>query len=151
MDIGVGKQAGPRVLNARAGGSGPGAMGRRGVDVAGNMSASLGAIGTVIKPVPNPYGKAGGPAHQKKVAEVAADMDARGLAPEFEYRVPTPGGHKYARFVDVVGKDIQGEVVEMHQVGRKTKGGRPVSREVKALDDIENVKGIRPKFHPYNE
>jgi hypothetical protein len=64
--------------------------------------------------------------------------------------VSTPGGNKGTRYVDVVGKDVQGNVVEMHQVGRQTKSGPPVSRERKALDDIEGTTGTRPDFHPYN-
>jgi hypothetical protein len=59
-------------------------------------------------------------------------------------------GTKGTRYVDVVGKDARGNVVEMHQVGRQTKGGIPVSREVKALDDIEGATGVRPQYHPYN-
>jgi hypothetical protein len=35
-------------------------------------------------------------------------------------------------------------------VGRTTKSGNPVSREVRAMDDIENATGIRPNFHPYD-
>lgn len=65
--------------------------------------------------------------------------------------VKTPGGTKEKRFIDVVGKDADGNVVEMHQVGKQTKGGAPVSREVKALDDIEGSTGGRPNYHPYNQ
>lgn len=64
--------------------------------------------------------------------------------------VETPNGEKGKRFVDVVGKNEKGEVVEMHQVGRQTKGGEPVARERRALDDIEEAKKKRPDFHPYN-
>lgn len=77
---------------------------------------------------PNPFGKKGGPAHQAKVGEVAADIESRGLEASFEHDVPTPGGTKGTRYVDVVGKDAQGNVVEMHQVGRQTKGGAGVER-----------------------
>jgi hypothetical protein len=101
------------------------------------------------KPPPNPFGKKGGPAHQSKVAEVAEDVRARGLRPNFEHKVDTPGGDKGSRFVDVVGRDAEGNVVEMHQIGRATKGGLPVSREGKALDDIQKATGMRPEFHPY--
>ena len=93
----------------------------------------------------------GGPEHKAKVAEVAEDVRARGLEPVAEYRIETPGGAKEARYVDVVGRDAGRNVVEMHQIGRQTKAGQPVSREVQALDDIENATGVRPTFHPYNE
>jgi RHS repeat-associated protein len=99
---------------------------------------------------PNPYGKAGGPAHQAKVNEIVQDIESRGLTAQQEYKVNTPGGEKGARFVDVVGRDANGNVVEMHQAGRQTLGGSPVAREVRAMDDIEAATGMRPTFHPYN-
>jgi hypothetical protein len=99
---------------------------------------------------PNPYGKQGGPAHQAKVQDVARDLQSRGLQPRFEYRVETPSGAKGARFVDVAGVDANGQVVELHQIGRQTLGGMPVAREVSAINDIEAATGIRPLFHPYN-
>jgi RHS repeat-associated protein len=105
---------------------------------------------TVTKGVPNPFGKAGGPAHQAKVEEVAAGVKARGLEASTEHRVLTPDACKSCRYVDVVGKNAEGKVVEMHQVGRQTRAGNPVAREVRALDDIETVTKTRPKFHPYN-
>jgi hypothetical protein len=101
--------------------------------------------------IPNPFGKKGGPAHQTEVEKLKVDIESRGLTPQAEHMVETPGGAKEKRFVDVVGKDAEGNVVEMHQVGKQTKGGTPVSREVKALDDIERAAGTRPKFHPYNK
>ncbi|MFH1921037.1 MAG: hypothetical protein ABIP48_14300, partial [Planctomycetota bacterium] len=105
---------------------------------------------SAARSVSNPYGKKGGPAHQGKAADVVADVESRGLRAGTEHKVTTPGGEKGSRYVDVVGKDAQGNVVEMHQVGRQTKGGQPVSRERKALDDIEGATGTRPTFHPYN-
>lgn len=106
-------------------------------------------VGRAARAVPNPFGKKGGPAHQAKVGEVAAGIESRGLRVGTEHKVSTPGGAKGTRYVDVVGRDAQGNVVEMHQVGRQTKGGQPVSRERKALDDIEGATGTRPTFHPY--
>lgn len=102
------------------------------------------------KKVPNPDGRKGGPEHQKKVQEVVDDIKQRGLTPKTEHHVRTPGGHKENRYVDVAGKRGK-DVVEMHQVGKETKGSQPVSRERKALDDIEGAKGQRPTFHPYNK
>jgi len=100
--------------------------------------------------VPNPHGKKGGPEHQEKVKEVEADIKARGLDTQQEQMVATPEGSKSKRFVDVAGVDpATGEVKEMHQVGRQTKGGQPVAREREALDDIQKATGKRPKFHPY--
>jgi hypothetical protein len=100
--------------------------------------------------VPNPHGKKGGPAHQKEVDKVEADIQSRGLKPVREHNVKTPGGHKGERYVDVVGKDKTGKVVEYHQVGKQTKGGIPVSRERKAIDDIQGATKDKVHYHPYN-
>jgi RHS repeat-associated protein len=102
------------------------------------------------KKVPNPNGKKGGKPHQDKVRDVADDIQARGLTPGFEERVMTPKGSKGSRYTDVVAKDANGAVLERHQVGRQTNGGLPVSRERRALDDIEGATGMKPIFHPYN-
>lgn len=102
------------------------------------------------KKVPNPNGKKGGPEHQAKVDEVAKQVEEKGLTVEKELKIDTPTGEKGSRFVDVAGRDESGNVVEMHQVGKQNKGGTPVSREVRAMDDIETATGERPDFHPYN-
>ena len=66
--------------------------------------------------------------------------------------VQTPQGSRSKRFVDVAGVEPStGTVEEMHQVGRQTKDGQPVARERKALDDIQEATGDRPKFHPYTD
>jgi hypothetical protein len=101
--------------------------------------------------VPNPYGKKGGPAHQEKVDEVARDIEARGLKAEKEFKVDTPEGSKSKRFVDVVGKDVEGNVKEMHQVGKQNKDGTPVARERKAIKEIKDASKHEPTFHPYND
>ena len=51
--------------------------------------------------------------------------------------------------VDIVARDGE-NVVEMYQVGKQTKAGNPVSRERKAIDDINQATGMTPKFIPYN-
>ena len=120
---------------------------------AGAADIALGKVkapAAILKKIPNPFGKKGGPAHQAKVEEVAADVRSRGLEPVLEHRVSTPGGCKSYRCVDVVGKDAKGNVVESHQIGRQTGAGNPVAREIRALDDIQKATGTRPKFHPYN-
>jgi hypothetical protein len=104
----------------------------------------------IVKDVPNPFGKKGGLEHQAKVNEVANDVKSRGLEARKEGKIETPGGNKDTRYADVVGKDAQGNVVEIHQVGRQTQGGLPVSRERQAIQDIKNATGQTPQFHPYN-
>ena len=78
-------------------------------------------------------------------------MQDRGLSTQREYQVKTPGGEKSSRFVDVVGKDTEGNVVEMHQAGKQTQSGAPVARERRALDDIQNATDQRPQFDPTNK
>ena len=159
MTAGLGGDLGAGLATASSGGFGlpatlPAAMASTAVIANGAYAVALGAIvmlqASAAKGPPNPYGKAGGPEHQATVGEVAQDIQSRGLTPQQEYKVDTPGGTKGTRYVDVVGVDQNGNVTEMHQVGRQTQGGNPVSREVKALDDIENATGTRPTFHPYN-
>lgn len=122
----------------------------RAADKAVDLARAADRAGDVAKSVPNPFGKAGGPAHQAKVEEVAAGVRSRGLEASTEHRVLTPDGCKSCRYVDVVGKDAKGKVVEMHQVGRKTGAGNPVAREGRALNDIQGATKARPEFHPYN-
>jgi hypothetical protein len=78
-------------------------------------------------------------------------MQDRGLKTQREYKIDTPNGEKSSRYVDVVGKDANGNVVEMHQIGKQTKAGEPVAREKRALDDVQNQTGQRPIFDPYNK
>jgi hypothetical protein len=116
-----------------------------------NQAGIVGVAGVGTKFVPNPFGKNGGPAHQSKVADVIANLRSRGLDFRVERQVMTPDGSKNSRYVDVVGVDPKsGAVVEMHQVGKQTMQGAPISRERRAMDDIQNATGMTPHFHPYN-
>jgi hypothetical protein len=56
---------------------------------------------------------------------------------------------KKKRFIDVAGMDGE-EIIELHQVGKQTKDGRPIKRERIVIDEIEKEIGIKPKFHQYN-
>ena len=101
----------------------------------------------------NSYGKKGGVAHQKKVAEMEDVLNKKygTTKVEKEVYVRTPDGAKRGRFIDVAaveGKDI----VEGYQIGRVSKVKRKiVSREQIALDDIEKaLKRQVVKFIPYN-
>ncbi|NSL85804.1 hypothetical protein ECE50_003110 [Chitinophaga sp. Mgbs1] len=68
-----------------------------------------------------------------------------------EVEVETPGGHKGKRYIDLRGtKSKTGEFKDI-QVGKQNKNGTPVSRERKALDDIEQAGHPRPDFVPYNK
>ena len=90
------------------------------------------------KAVPNPYGKTGSPEHVDVVDHAAAQLKKDGYTVRKEVEVPTPGGNKEKRYVDVVGtKD--GSPTRYIQVGAQNKNGSPVSREAKALDDLNRV------------
>ena len=101
--------------------------------------------------VPNPFGKLGGPAHQGVVADITANIEARGLIPFPEFRILTPGGARSARYVDVVGLDPVTKLpVEYYQVGKQTLAGNPISREAQAIRDIQQVTNRPVTFQPYN-
>ncbi|MBJ6764572.1 VCBS repeat-containing protein [Myxococcaceae bacterium JPH2] len=104
-----------------------------------------------LKRPPNPYGKKGGPEHQAKVKEIVEEVTTRGLTAKEELRVEITDGLKSVRYADVAAVDpVTKTLVELHQVGRQTQSGLPVSRERKAIQDLETQTGIRPFFHPYN-
>ena len=109
----------------------------------------------------NPYGKLGSPAHRQKVDEIMNDIEDKGLKYDNEYSVNTSkvkGKTKNTRYLDAVALDENDNVVEMYQVGRVNKNGMPVSRERKAIFDINNAvrfndkirNGIKVKFIRYN-
>jgi RHS repeat-associated protein len=84
-------------------------------------------------------GRLGGAAHRARVAEVADEFIAAGG------KIVAGGGRLPERAVEVGGgrirfPDIIGEAADAARVfinvGRMTKGGVPVSREVRALDDL---------------
>ena len=97
--------------------------------------------------MPNPYGRLGGPAHQQKVADIVSDIELRNLKWKTEFYVKGPG---VRRFADVVAIDpATGKVLEIYQVGRLTKAGDPVARELRAIADIESVLGTKVRYMPY--
>ena len=104
-----------------------------------------------IKSVPNPNGKKGGLAHQQVIKDIQSD---KSLSYDTEYQYSTPNGEKSSRFADVVEIN-NGKVVKIYQAGKINKNGTPVSREVRAINDIQNSqKYIENKvpiyFIPYN-
>lgn len=125
---------------------------QRGSDIFATLIAPFASSGVAVpKGPPNPFGKLGSPLHQSEVQRVGADIAARGLTPRYEYHVPTPGGSKCRRFVDVAALDSFGKPVEFHQIGRVTgKGKIPVSRERQAIDDLINaMSGVPVRFHSF--
>lgn len=112
--------------------------------------------------VPNPYGRLGGLLHQDLVRKLVQAIRDRGLIARTEVGFDvSPSGFKTRRFADVVAVDpLTGEILEVHQVGRQTKAGLPVRREIQALIDIFRSQplesGLRLTektkffFYPYN-
>ncbi len=97
---------------------------------------------------PNPNGRKGGEEHQAEIDRLERDIRARGLIPQREFM--DPDGEKTKRFIDIIARDKDGNVVERYQVGRGTKSGDPVARERRSMDDTQAVEGERPTFVPYN-
>jgi RHS repeat-associated protein len=94
----------------------------------------------------NPWGKLGGPAHRQTVQKLAEMLRNDGYEVSTEVKVNTPLGAKGSRYVDVVGVKKRTGETKMYQVGDKNKDGTPVSREQKALDDIQQETGVQPQF-----
>ncbi len=103
------------------------------------------------KKVPNHNGKKGGEAHQKTIDKEEQRLKDQGYdKTEREVPVATPGGTKEKRYIDLKGTNTKTGATEEVQVGKQNKNGTPVSREQKALNDIEKATGVRPTYVPYN-
>ena len=98
---------------------------------------------------PNPNGKNGGSLHQGKIQETADKLKNEGYDVSFEKYVKTPGGNKTSRYGDVLATNPETGEQFIIQVGKQTKAGKPISRESKAIQDLENV-GWKVEFVPYN-
>ncbi|MDJ1482701.1 hypothetical protein QNI16_19530 [Cytophagaceae bacterium YF14B1] len=66
--------------------------------------------------------------------------------------VKTLDEEKGKRYIDIEQVHPETGEVEQYQVGKENKNGSPVSREMKALDDIEQAQGCkRPEFKACNK
>lgn len=105
---------------------------------------------------PNPNGSRGGPAHQEKIKERIDELLAKGhnllgggrTMKEEWLRNPF-GKNPRGRRPDITTRDPIGNV-HRENVGRTSSKGDPVTREQRALDDIERWTGCRPDFVPYD-
>ena len=96
-------------------------------------------------------------AHNEKIAEEANRIEDAGGTILFggqrkglkEAVIKTPGGHKGTRRPDILYEDKNG-VVRGLKVGRRGAGGNPITREVKALEDLNNHAKIPTTFTPYD-
>ena len=82
--------------------------------------------------------------------ELSADWEHVGGGSKTEVTIKTPGGFKSSRRADITFRNKATGEVYHENVGRTAVNGEPMSREVKALDDIEAATGNRPKFTPYD-
>ena len=117
-----------------------------GGNVRGNNGTNSGSLGRVT----NPYGKLGSPEHSNTVTSIKATSAQGDMVKEA--RFSTPNGSKSYRCADVV-EVVNGNVTNIYQVGKVNQNGTPVSREVKAINDImasPDYNGARITFIPYN-
>ena len=96
---------------------------------------------------PNPNGRKGGPAHQNTIQREKQKLEATGFNTHTENKVDILNGYKSKRFTDLMG--TKGKETIHIQVGKATKGGIPVARERRALEDLLKA-GIDAIFVPYN-
>ena len=125
----------------------------RGYDAARGAEEAAHASGELEK-VPNQYGSRGGPAHTGTIDRRIRELRDQGYkhlngGNLKEEVIRTPGGHKSSRRPDITMEASDGSIYR-ENIGRSTRTGSPISRERKALDDIEAVTGSRPGFTPYD-
>ena len=97
------------------------------------------------KNVRNPGGRHGGEAHRAKVIDVKKSLQSKGWeVSERESRVYY--SEKQYRYPDIIAK--KGNVTRYYQIGRKGANGKPVSRELWALQDLGTT-GIKVYFVEY--
>lgn len=92
----------------------------------------------------------------QKIREVADTAEANGEVVVAgggrrlpERSIPTPGGDKQSRRPDVILQDQAGNERGVN-VGRTKADGTPVTREVKALKDLNGPGNLPTTFEPYD-
>ena len=95
----------------------------------------------------NPGGRHGGEAHRSKVASIKNDLTQKGWDVSINESRVNVGGGKY-RYPDIVA--TKGGVTRYYQVGKATKAGAPIARELRALKDLGRVSGVKTYFVRYN-
>jgi len=100
------------------------------------------------KNIPNPGGRLGGEKHRSKVQQIIDKIMNRHQEPDPEHCVKLSDDK--SKYVDVAVLDQYGNPIEYHQIGKQNKGGSPVARERRAIDEIEKATGKKVWFHAYN-
>ena len=91
------------------------------------------------KRVTSPGGRGGGPEHKAVIENIknsVSEIWGPEYTPSTEVMFKTPQGVKTSRYADLGIFNPKEELTAIYQVGVSTKGGLPVSREVKAITDI---------------
>ena len=104
----------------------------------------------------NPNGKKGSQKHQD-VQEAEKEKlkkefkDLKNIDIETEIPVSTPNGKKKGRVADVAAYSKKNEIKfhKIVQVGKTDKAGKPVKRELEAIEDIEKHTDLKVKFVDY--
>jgi hypothetical protein len=102
----------------------------------------------------NPFGSKGGPLHQGKIMEridelVDQDYIHKAGGSLKEEVITIDDGFKSSRRPDITMLDPEGNIY-YENVGRATKSGLPVAREVRAIQNIEKTTGVPVQYTPYN-
>ena len=127
----------------------------KGADNVADTANTARRANNAVKKAPNPHGSRGGPEHRKKIGERIRELEREGHkhvggGSKKEKVVKTPHGCKTCRRPDITTRTPDGDIYR-ENVGRSTKGGGPVARERRALDDIEQATGQRPGYTPYDQ
>jgi len=125
-----------------------------GVDLAPTLpSTRVDASSTVAsntKKVPNPGGRGGSQEHKDMVMNMQQFLKSQGFDVfRTEVHVPTPGGNKPYRFVDLQATNRTTGEVRWIQVGVQNKGGSAVAREQRALNDLQKELKMEVFFQAY--
>jgi hypothetical protein len=100
---------------------------------------------------PNPYGRKGGPDHRNRIEQAEDRFIPKGW--KTQSGGVADGSHEVAvevngriRFVDLVMENKKSGKLIAIQVGRATKGNKPVAREVRAINDLRISKKFKHVF-----
>ena len=96
---------------------------------------------------PNPGGRHGGVDHRKVIDKIRNALGGKYDVSDAEIRTPIPGTNRY-RYPDLT-VNVDGKKVFI-QVGKQTKSGLPVARELRAMADLA-LAGEWVIYVPYNK
>ena len=130
-------------------GAGAGAAATAPTKSTASGQASAASAGAKRGPKPWPEG-----AHNQKIKSRIEELKGQGHShiaggSRPEEVIKTSGGHKSLRRPDITTRRPDGSI-HRENVGRTTRSGQPIPREVRALEDIERALGERPTFTPYD-